>query len=72
MAVLLGLLSQNAAGGAKWMLNDMPEGFNMRERTLGAFRLDGSPKPIVGAMAALRAYLSSRQRARRPAPRGRP
>ena len=54
-----GLLSQNAAGGAKWMLNDMPEGFNMRERTLGAFRLDGSPKPIVGAMAALRAYLAS-------------
>ncbi len=56
-AVMLGLLSQHAAGGIKWMLNDMPEGFNMRERTLGAFRLDGSPKPLVGALAALTSYL---------------
>jgi hypothetical protein len=59
IAVFLGLLSQNAAGGAKWMLNDMPEGFNMRERTLGAFRLDGGAKPIASAMAALRRYLST-------------
>jgi hypothetical protein len=58
-AILLGLLAQHAAGGAKWMLNDMPQGFNMRERTLGAFRLDGSPKPIASAMAALRDYLTS-------------
>jgi hypothetical protein len=41
------------------MLNDMPDGFNMRERTLGAFRLDGSPKPVVGAFAALHEYLRS-------------
>ncbi len=58
-AIMLGLLSQHAAGGAKWMLNDMPDGFNMRERTLGAFRLDGSPKPIVGALSALHAYVSA-------------
>src|SRR5438132_1348127 len=58
-AIVLGLLSEHAAGGAKWMLNDMPQGFNMRERTLGAFRLDGSPKPIIGALAALRAYLDA-------------
>jgi hypothetical protein len=57
-AIMLGLIAQHAAGGAKWMLNDMPQGYNMRERTLGAFRLDGSPKPIVGAVAALRGYLS--------------
>ena len=56
-AIVLGLLAQHAAGGSKWMLNDMPQGFNMRERTLGAFRLDGSPKPVVAALAALRAYL---------------
>jgi hypothetical protein len=56
-AIVLGLLAQHAAGGAKWMLNDMPQGFNMRERTLGAFRLDGSPKPVVAALGALRAYL---------------
>jgi hypothetical protein len=55
-AIVLGLLSQHAAGGTKWMLNDMPPGFNQRERTLGAFRLDGSAKPVVGAMAALRSY----------------
>ncbi|MDQ3809773.1 MAG: glycoside hydrolase family 5 protein, partial [Chloroflexota bacterium] len=58
-AILLGLLAQNAAGGVKWMLADMPEGFNMRERTMGAFRMDGSPKPIADAMAALRSYLSA-------------
>jgi hypothetical protein len=58
-AITLGLLAQHAAGGAKWMLNDMPQGFNMRERTLGAFRLDGSPKPVVGAMAALHSYLTA-------------
>src|SRR6266849_2467612 len=54
-----GLLAQHAGGGAKWMLNDMPQGFNMRERTLGAFRLDGSPKPVVGALAALHSYLTA-------------
>ncbi len=58
-AALLGLLSQRAAGGAKWVLNDMPEGYNMRERTLGAFALDGSPKPVVDALAALRRYVDT-------------
>jgi hypothetical protein len=56
-AVLLGLLSQHGAGGTKWMLNDLPAGYNMRERTMGAFRQDGTAKPIVQAVAALRAYL---------------
>src|SRR5262249_19746313 len=46
-AIYLGLLSQHAAGGVKWMLNDMPPGFNQRERTLGAFTVDGSPKPVA-------------------------
>jgi hypothetical protein len=59
MAVFLGLLAQHAAGGAKWMLNDMPPGFNQRERTLGAFRLDSSPKPLVGALGSLRKYLDT-------------
>jgi hypothetical protein len=58
-AIMLGLAAQHAAGGVKWMLNDMPDGFNQRERTLGAFRLDGSPKPVVGAWSALHAYLTS-------------
>jgi hypothetical protein len=58
-AIFLGLLGQHAAGGAKWMLNDMPQGFNMRERTLGAFRLDGGPKPIAAAVSALHAYVSA-------------
>ena len=58
IAIMLGLVAQDTAGGAKWMLNDMPQGFNMRERTLGAFRTDGSPKPIAGALAALRSYLA--------------
>jgi hypothetical protein len=53
------VLGQHTAGGAKWMLNDMPQGFNMRERTLGAFRLDGGPKPIAAAVSALQKYLST-------------
>ena len=65
-AIMLGLLAQHAAGGAKWMLNDMPDGFNQRERTLGAFRLDGSPKPIVGALVGA-ARVSERHRQSRPA-----
>ena len=59
-AIYLGLLSQHAAGGIKWMLNDMPPGFNQRERTLGAFTLDGSPKPVAaGVLAALEGYAAS-------------
>ncbi|HET6316987.1 MAG TPA: cellulase family glycosylhydrolase, partial [Chloroflexota bacterium] len=58
-ALVLGLLAQRAGGASKWVLNDMPEGFNMRERTLGAFRLDGSAKPVVGALAVLRGYLET-------------
>jgi hypothetical protein len=57
IAIQLGLVAQNAAGGMKWMLNDMPPGFNQRERTLGAFQVDGTPKPVVSALAALRTYL---------------
>jgi hypothetical protein len=59
MAIYLGLLSQHAAGGAKWMLNDMPPGFNQRERTLGAFKVDGTAKPLVGALSAVRGYAAS-------------
>jgi hypothetical protein len=58
-AVYLGLMGQHSAGGTKWMLNDMPPGFNQRERTLGAFKSDGSAKPIASAVAAVRAYVSS-------------
>jgi hypothetical protein len=58
-AIYLGLLSQHAAGGAKWMLNDTPPGFNQRERTLGAFKVDASAKPIVAAIGALGSYLSA-------------
>jgi hypothetical protein len=58
-AIQLGLLAQHAAGGVKWMLNDMPPGFNQRERTLGAFQVDGAPKPVVSALAALRKYLNA-------------
>jgi hypothetical protein len=58
-AIMLGLLGQRAAGGAKWMLNDMPPGYNQRERTLGAFKADGGPKPVAAAFAALRGYVST-------------
>lgn len=58
-AITLGLAAQHAAGGIKWMLNDMPPGYNMRERTLGAFTVDGTPKPVTAALSALRGYLAS-------------
>ncbi len=59
MAVFLQLLAGRTAGGAKWMLNDFPNGFNQRENNLGMFRGDGTPKPIVPALAALRDYLDN-------------
>jgi hypothetical protein len=58
-ATYLGLVSQEIAGGAKWMLNDMPPGYNARERTMGAYTRDGAPKPLVAALAALRRYLGT-------------
>lgn len=58
-ATFLGLLAQGAAGGAKWMLNDLPAGYNMRERTMGAFGVDAQPKPLAAAVAALQRYLAA-------------
>jgi hypothetical protein len=58
-ALELGLVAHQAAGGAKWMLTDLPDGVNQRERTMGAFSPGGVAKPVVGALAALRTYLDA-------------
>jgi hypothetical protein len=58
-AVELGLLAHRAAGGSKWMLTDLPDGVNERERRLGAFDQRGAAKPVVAALAALRTYLDT-------------
>jgi hypothetical protein len=41
------------AGALKWMLNDFTEGASDRENSLGMFRGDGSPKPVVTAFRQL-------------------
>ena len=43
----------NGAGAIKWMLNDFPQGYNERENTLGMYRGDGTPKPVVAAFREL-------------------
>ncbi len=55
-ATWLHLLSSGFAGGAKWMLVDLPSGSNPEERSFGLYRVDGSPKPSVFAGAAIGAY----------------
>ena len=44
---------RGGAGALKWMLNDFPNPDNAREGSLGMFRADGSPKPVVAAFRAL-------------------
>jgi hypothetical protein len=53
-AELVRAVRENGGAGAlKWMLNDFPQGFSPRENTLGMFRGDGTPKPIVGSFREL-------------------
>ena len=58
IALYLQMLSEGLAGGAKWMLNDYPQGFNPRQNAYGAFRGDGSAKPVVAAVRGLAGYLA--------------
>ncbi|HEX9016417.1 MAG TPA: hypothetical protein VF960_10550, partial [Chloroflexota bacterium] len=64
-AVYLQLASEGLGGAAKWMLNDFPTGANPQQNAYGAFRSDGSPKPVVAAVRGLSDYLS-----RNPSPGG--
>ena len=57
MALYMGLVSEGLAGGAKWMLNDFPKGFNSKQNAYGAFAADGSGKPVVSAIRGLADYL---------------
>ena len=57
-ALYLQLLSEGLAGSAKWMLNDFPEGFNPQQNAFGAYRADGSAKPVVADIKAMADYLS--------------
>ena len=55
-ATWLYLLSSGAAGGAKWMLVDLPRGSNPEERTLGLYRSDMTAKPSAYATSAIGEY----------------
>ena len=57
-AMFLLLLSEGLGGGAKWMLNDFPKGFNPKQNAYGAYQADGSGKPVVAATRGLADYLS--------------
>jgi len=49
MATWLQLQADGFAGGLKWMLTDTRDGTD----TMGLFRLDGSPRPVAHATAAV-------------------
>lgn len=59
VATYLGVYGQSGAGALLWMLNDLPPGFNMTQRTYGAFNADGSSKPVADATTQLSAYLQA-------------
>ena len=61
-AAVLGALAGGASGAAKWSLNDVADGFDVRENSFGLYRVDGSAKPVVGAMRALGDYLAASTR----------
>jgi hypothetical protein len=48
-AIWLQLLSDGYAGGLKWMLTDTRDGSD----TMGLFRIDGTPRPVVQALGAV-------------------
>jgi hypothetical protein len=59
-AVVRAVRAGGGAGALKWVLNDFPNPDNQREATLGMFRADGSPKPVVAAFRALGARPGAR------------
>src|SRR5205823_512420 len=48
-AAWLQLMADGFAGGLKWMLTDTRDGTD----TMGLFRIDGSPRPVAYATAAV-------------------
>ena len=58
-ALLLHVLSQGMAGGAKWSLYDVADGWSARENNFGLYRVDGRAKPMVSALQALGRYATS-------------
>ena len=58
-ALLLHVLSQGMAGGAKWSLYDVADGYSARENNFGLYRVDGSAKPMVDALRALSGYAAA-------------
>ena len=58
-AILLQLMSRGMAGGAKWSLFDVSEGWNTREMNFGLYYNDGSPKPMANILGALGEYINA-------------
>jgi hypothetical protein len=59
-ATFLHLMSSGEAGGAKWSLYDVFQGWDARESNFGIYRIDGGGKPISLAMRALGEYASGK------------
>ncbi|MCS7001605.1 MAG: hypothetical protein NZ518_02035, partial [Dehalococcoidia bacterium] len=57
IATFLAIWTQGYAGAMKWMLTDLPPVGSPKEDNFGMFRTDGSPKPIVPALAAFAAHV---------------
>ncbi|MDA8218491.1 MAG: cellulase family glycosylhydrolase [Dehalococcoidales bacterium] len=55
-AIALHLLNAGLAGGAKWSLNDVANGWNPRENSYGLYGADGGAKAVVYALRALQQH----------------
>lgn len=60
-ALVLYLLSQGMAGGAKWSMYDVAEGWDAWQMNLGLFHTDRNAKPAVQALQALGEYVKASQ-----------
>ncbi|MDO8670412.1 MAG: hypothetical protein Q7O66_03160 [Dehalococcoidia bacterium] len=55
-ATILHMMSLKLAGGAKWSLFDVAQGWSPRENNYGLYRTDGSGKPTAQVLTALGDY----------------
>lgn len=58
-ALMLYLLGKGMAGGVKWSLYDVGEGWDACQMSYGLYRTDGGAKPFVGALGAVGRYATT-------------
>ena len=58
-ALMLYLLGKGMAGGVKWSLYDVTEGWDACQMSYGVYRNDGGAKPLVSALGAVGGYAAA-------------